>query len=61
MHNVRKFKFKFSYMDNKDIKYIVKTYVRRSFKEGNKTLKRLYDETDILNISDAENSFVYET
>lgn len=42
----RKFKFDFSYIENDSIKNVVKAYVWRNYREGNKTLKSLYAEVN---------------
>lgn len=46
----KKFKFDFSYIKSYSIKNIVKAYVWRNYKEGNKVLKRLYDELGYLKV-----------
>lgn len=43
-HYGRKFKFDFSYISSEEIKDVMKDYVWRNYRVGNKTLKRLYDE-----------------
>lgn len=40
----RKFKFDFSYIESHSIKNLVKAYVWRNYKEGNKTISWLYNE-----------------
>jgi Site-specific recombinase XerD len=40
-HHGRKFKFDFSYIESDSIKNVVKTYIWRNYKEGNKTLSKL--------------------
>ncbi|MBU3191850.1 site-specific integrase [Clostridium bowmanii] len=40
----KKFKFDFSYMESDSIKNTIKTYIWKNYKEGNKTLKKLYDD-----------------
>ncbi len=49
-HYGKKFKFDFSYIDCDSIKNVVKAYIWRNYKEGNKTLKRLYDELKYFNV-----------
>ena len=44
-HYGKKFKFDFSYIDSDSIKNVVKAYIWRSYKEGNKTLSTLYSES----------------
>lgn len=41
-HYGRKFKFDFSYIESDNIKNVVKAYVWRNYKEGNKTIYKLY-------------------
>lgn len=41
-HYGRKFKFDFSYIESDSIKSVIKAYVWRNYKEGNKTLYKLY-------------------
>lgn len=40
----RKFKFDFSYIESDSIKSVVKAYAWRNYKEGNKTLSKLYND-----------------
>ncbi|OBR95572.1 tyrosine-type recombinase/integrase [Clostridium coskatii] len=40
----KKFRFDFSYIESDSIKNIVKAYVWRNYKEGNKTLSKLYSD-----------------
>lgn len=49
-HYGRKFKFDFSYIESDSIKNVVKAYIWRNYKEGNKALKRLYDELKYFNV-----------
>ncbi|NMM64507.1 site-specific integrase [Clostridium sp. P21] len=46
----RKFKFDFLYIESDSIKNVVKAYVWRNYKEGNKSLKKLYDDNDRLKL-----------
>ena len=49
-HYGRKFKFDFSYIESDSIKNVVKAYVWRNYKEGNKALKTLYDKLKCFNV-----------
>lgn len=49
-HYGKKFKFDFSYIESDSIKNLVKAYVWKNYKEGNKVLKRLYDELKYFNV-----------
>ncbi|MFU7514842.1 tyrosine-type recombinase/integrase [Clostridium sp. HCS.1] len=49
-HYGKKFKFDFSYIESDSIKNVVKAYIWRNYKEGNKALKRLYDELKYFNV-----------
>ncbi|WP_099192348.1 tyrosine-type recombinase/integrase [Tepidibacter mesophilus] len=39
----KKFKFDFSFIESENIKNVVKIYIWRNYKEGNRVLKKLYD------------------
>lgn len=45
-HYGRNFKFDFSYISSKEIKDVVKDYVWKNYRVGNKTLSRLYGEVN---------------
>ena len=49
-HYGKMFKFDFSYIESDSIKNVVKAYIWRNYKEGNKALKRLYDELKYFNV-----------
>jgi integrase len=56
-HYGKKFKFDFSYIESDSIKNVVKAYIWRNYKEGNKSLNKLY--IDVCNFK-VVNSFIVD-